>query len=103
MTALGWPRGHWWAPHVPLKQLRAPGTSPRSGAHLGVEVLEQRGRAGLGAGRRGQLVFGLDNPDGPQHHLLLVFLKQALLEELVHMETIVFQLLHTPEEEQVKL
>lgn len=71
-------------------------------AYSGVEILEQRGLAGLGGGRRGQLVVGLDNPDGPQHFLLLIFLKQALLEELIHMKAIVLQLLQTPEEGQIR-
>lgn len=71
-------------------------------AYFGVEVLEQRRVAGLGFGWRGQLVVGLDSPNGPQHLLLLIFLKQALLEKLIHMEAIVHQLLHTSEEGQIR-
>lgn len=84
----------WPAPTPP----QAAETSLSSGPYFGVEVLEQIRLAGLWARWRGQLVVGLDNPDGPQHLLLLIFLKQALLEELIHMEAIILQLLHTSEE-----
>jgi len=88
----------WPAPTPP----RAAETSLSSVAYFGVEVWEQRGLAGLGLGWRGQLVVGLDNPDCAQHLLLFIFLKQALLEELIYMETIFLQLLHTPEEGQIR-
>ena len=88
----------WPAPTPP----RAAEASLSPVAYFGVEVLEQRRIAGLGVGWRGQLVVGLDNPDGPQHLLLLIFLKQALLEELIHVEAIILQLLHTSEEGQIR-
>lgn len=88
----------WPAPTTP----HAAEISLSSVAYLRVEVLEQRSLADLGFGWRGQLVVRLDNPDGLQHHLLLISLKQALLEELIHMETIFLQVLHTPEERQMR-
>lgn len=75
---------------------------PHPAAYFGVEVVEQSRFAGLGLGGRGQLVVRLHDPDGPQHRLLLISLKQALLEELIHVEAVLFQLLHTPEEGQVR-
>lgn len=81
-------------------QLASFNTSLITVAYSGIEVLEQRRLADLGAGWRRQLVVGLDSPDGPQHHLLLIFLKQALLEELIHMETAAVQLLQVSKEEQ---
>lgn len=75
-------------------------TSLSAVAYSGIEVLEQRRLADLGAGWRRQPVVGLDSPDGPQHHLLPIFLKQALLEELIHMEAIAVQLLQVSEEGQ---
>lgn len=88
----------WPVPTPP----RAAETSLSSAAYFGVEVREQRRLAGLGVGWRGQLVVGLDSPDGPQHLLLLIFLKQALLEKLIHVEAIVLHLLHTSEEGQIR-
>lgn len=84
----------WPAPPTP----HAAEISVSSVAYLRVEVLEQSSLADLRFGWRRQLVVRLDNPDGLQHLLLLISLKKAFLEELIHVEAIFLQVLHTPEE-----